>query len=683
MMKQIAAILLLGFSVTAGAAAPPADQPLMSLPYSPGLNIENMDTAVDACTDFYQYSCGGWIKKNPIPSDQSAWSVYGKLADDNQHFLWGVLSSLAAQGGPHTPPQRQIGDYFAACLDQATVDRLGATPLQNDLRSIDGMRSLRELPALVSQLQLSSNNPGPFFNFGSNQDFADSQQVIAFADAGGLGLPERDYYTKTDDKSIVLRKQYQAHVARMFGLVGDSPQEAQREAVAVMRMETALAKASLTIVQRRNPRSLFHKMKLQELQTLTPDFDWGAYLHASGISAVTEFNVAEPKFYQALSLLLRTASLADVKVYLRWHLLHATAAQLASPFVEENFDFFGRVLQGVPQLQPRWKRCVKQIDADLGESLGREFVERAFTPEIKQKTLQMTLQIEEAMRADLEQLTWMSANTRQNALAKLHGIVNKIGYPDKWRDYSSVRVTRDDYFGNVERAAMFESRRQLAKIGKPLDRSEWTMTAPTVDAEYNEQLNDVNFPAGVLQPPLFDLKMDDAPNYGNTGGTIGHELTHAFDDEGRQYDARGNLRDWWTAPDAAKFTRQVQCVSDQYSKYTIIDDVKINGKLTRGEDVADLGGLVLAWMAWRAETVMSPAKPRDHLTPEQRFFVGYAQWACESTRPEKMRLQAVTDPHSPGRYRVNGVVVNMPEFARAFSCKAGQPMVNPKPCRVW
>jgi endothelin-converting enzyme/putative endopeptidase len=665
------------------AAAAPADRPAASLPYTPGLDIQSMDASANACVDFYQYACGGWVARNPIPEDQAAWSVYGKMANDNEHFLWGILDGLAANTAGRSATQQLIGDYFAACMDEATVDRLGARPIQKYLDSIDGIHSIRDLPAALSRLHMAIGDGGLFFQFTSNQDFADSSQVIAFALAGGLGLPDRDYYTKEDDKSAAIRAQYMAHVARIFVLLGDAPPKAAREAGVVMKTEMALAKASLTRVAQRDPHNLFHKVNAEALQALTPTFDWSVYLRDSGVGTLNTFNVTEPAFYGALDTLWRTMSIEDIKVYLRWHVAHATAAHLSSAFVNEDFDFYRRTLRGVPRMEPRWKRCVKLVDDGLGEALGREFVRRVFGPELKQKALRMTRQIEQAMEEDLEKLAWMSPETKKNALDKLHALANKIGYPDKWRDYSSVLVRRDDFVGNVERATSFESRRQLAKIGKPLDRSEWAMTPPTVNAYYDPQMNDINFPAGVLQPPLYDPKMDDAPNYGDTGGTIGHELTHGFDDEGRQFDARGNLHDWWRQKDAEEFTSRAQCVVDQYARYTVIDDIKINSKLTEGEDIADLGGLVLAWMAWQAETHGEALKPRQGFTPEQRFFIGYAQWACESTRPAESRVRALTDPHSPGKYRVNGVVANMPEFARAFSCKVGQPMVNPKPCRVW
>ena len=661
----------------------PADKPAASLPYTPGLDVQSMDASANACVDFYQYACGGWVARNPIPEDQASWSVYGKMANDNEHFLWGILDGLAASTARRTATQRQIGDYFASCMDEAAADRLGAQPIRKYLDLIGGIHSIRDLPAALSRLHMDIGDSGLFFQFTSNQDFADSSQVIAFAAAGGLGLPDRDYYTEEGDKSAAIRAKYIAHVARIFVLLGDAPREAAREAGVVMKTETALAKASLTRVEQRDPHNLFHKVNATALQALTPTFDWSVYLRDSGVGALNTFNVTEPAFYGALNTLWRTMSIEDIRVYLRWHVAHATAAHLSSAFVNEDFDFYRKTLRGVPRMEPRWKRCVRLVDDGLGEALGREFVRRVFGPELKQKSLRKTRQIEQAMQDDLEKLAWMSPETKKNALDKLHALTNKIGYPDRWRDYSSVLVRRDDFVGNVERATLFESRRQLAKIGKPLDRSEWAMTPPTVNAYYDPQMNDINFPAGVLQPPLYDPKMDDAPNYGNTGGTIGHELTHGFDDEGRQFDARGNLHDWWRQKDAEEFTSRAQCVVDQYAQYTVIDDIKINSKLTEGEDIADLGGLVLAWMAWQAETQGAALKPRQGFTPEQRFFVGYAQWACENTRPAELRVRALTDPHSPGKYRVNGVVANMPEFARAFSCKVGQPMVSPKPCRVW
>jgi putative endopeptidase len=681
---------LIPLLVTAALAAPAAlaagdsaDTPLTSLPYTPGLDVSAMDRGADACVDFYQYACGGWMKANPIPPDQSQWDVYRKLAQDNQRFLWGILAGLAKDTKGRDATQQKIGDYFAACMDESAVEKRGIEPLQAYLDRVDGMKSKDELAVVLAQLHLATGDSGLLFGMGSGQDFADATRVIAFASAGGLGLPDRDYYLKDDARSKEMREKYVAHVARMFGLLGDSSDRVQAEADTVMRIETALAKASLTRVERRDPYKLFHKMDRKQLAALTPAFDWNAYLKGVGLAKLNDFNVTQPEFFAEVQKQLESESLADLKTYLRWHLARGAAPFLSEALVNENFDFYSRTLRGVPQLRPRWKRCVALVDSQLGEALGKEFVRRAFSPQLKAKALRMTKQIEDAMRADLESLTWMGPQTKRQALAKMHTLVNKIGYPDKWRDYSKVAVKRDDFFGNVERAQAFESHRDLAKIGRPLDRGEWQMSPPTVNAYYDAQLNDINFPAGVLQPPLYDPKMDDAPNYGNTGGTIGHELTHGFDDEGRKFDAKGNLRDWWTEADAKAFDERASCIVDQYANYVIVDDIKINSKLTQGEDIADLGGLILAWAAWQTEKATTPDKARDGLTPGQRFFVGYAQWACENDRPENQRVKAMTDPHSPAKYRVNGLVVNMPEFAAAFSCKPGQPMTSEKRCRVW
>jgi putative endopeptidase len=672
-----------GQAATNPASGAAADTPLLQMPYTPSLDPEFMDRTVDPCVDFYKYSCGGWITKNPIPADQPRWSVYGKLYQDNQRFLWGILDSLAQNTAGRNANQQKIGDFFGACMNESTVEKLGATPLKPSLDEIDGLTSKQQLPALLAKIHLRTVGNGTFFGFGSNQDYGDSTQVIAFAFAGGLGLPDRDYYIKTDPKSVELRQKYVAHVQRMLQLLGDSPDAAQSEATRIMAMETALASSSLTRVERREPHNLYHKMDLAQLQLLSPSFDWSVYLKQSGLGEQSAFNVTEPAFYKALESLLKDASLDDIKIYLRWHTAHSAAPYLSKAFVDEDFDFYSKTLRGVPQLRPRWKRCVALTDQQLGEALGQEFVSRTFSPDMKQKTLTMTTQIEQAMASEIEQLSWMGPETKKNAVAKLHAVANKIGYPDKWRDYSSVQILPDDFAGNMERATVFESKRELNKIGKPVDRGEWGMTPPTVNAYYNPRMNDINFPAGVLQPPLYDPKMDDAPNYGDTGGTIGHELTHGFDDQGRKFDAQGNLKDWWTAEDNKNFEARAQCVVDQYAQYVVVDDIKINSKLTEGEDIADLGGLVLAWIAWKDQTKGMQLENRDGLTPEQRFFVGNAQWACENDRPDDLRANAITDPHSPGKYRVNGLVVNMPEFEKAFSCKSGQPMAKQTPCRIW
>jgi endothelin-converting enzyme/putative endopeptidase len=657
--------------------------PLSALPYSPSLDLSSMDRSVDPCNDFYRYSCGGWIKKNTIPSDQARWNVYAKLTEDNERFLWGILQENSKASAARSKVETEIGDYFYACMDEAAVENAGAAPLKPALDEIAAMNSIHDLPSLLGKIHLGVTGEHMLFGFGSNQDFADSSRVIGFASAGGLGLPDRDYYTKTDAKSVETRQKYLDHVARMFGLLGEPAQTAKADAGTVMAIETALAKSSLTRVEKRDPYKLFHKMTPAQLQALTPAFQWSVYFKTSNVPDTAALNVTEPAFYKELQTLLQTRSLADWKTYLRWHLVLAKARYLSSPLVQADFDFFSKYLRGVKEMPPRWKRCVRRVDQDLGEALGQVFVEKTFGPDTKQRALLMTKEVEEQMESEIHKLPWMGEATKQRALEKLHAVVNKIGYPDKWRDYSSIQILRGDYFGNVERATQFESRREIAKIGKPVDRTEWQMTPPTVNAYYDPQMNDINFPAGVLQPPLFDPKLDDAPNYGNTGATIGHELTHGFDDEGRQFDAKGNLKDWWTKEDAAEFQKRVDCVSTQYSQYTVVDNIKINGKLTLGEDVADLGGTFLAYLAWKDATKGQNLQARDGFTPDQRFFVGMAQWACGDERPESKRLNALTNPHSPDEYRINGVVSNMPEFQQAFSCKIGQPMVRTNPCKVW
>ena len=624
----------------------------------------------------------GW-RATRFPPIRQVGASTGSLDQGQSALPAGILDSLARNSAGRSANQQKIGDYFASCMDETAIEQRGRTPLAPTLAAIDAMTSARESPALLARLQLDNGGDEFLFGFTSAQDFADSKAVIAFANAGGLGMPDRDYYTDGDKRALTLRQEYRRHVARSFALLGDSAAAAAQHADTVLRLETQLAQASLTRVELRDPYNLFHKMDRAGLEHLTPHFVWDPFLNALGLSGVNTLNVSQPKFYAALDQLLASATLDDLKTYLRWHAVHAASPFLARRFEAERFAFFDRTLRGVPQQKPRWKRCVRQVDALLGEALGQEFVARTFGPKLKDATLLMTRQIEQAMHDDIEALPWMSAATKQQALAKLAAVVNKIGYPDRWRDYGSVAIARGDYFQNAVHAIAFESHRQLNKIGKPLDRAEWQMTPQTVNAYYDPQMNDINFPAGVLQPPLYDPRMDDAPNYGNTGGTIGHELTHGFDDQGRKFDAAGNLKDWWSDKDAKQFNERTQCIVDQYAKYVVVDDVHINSRLTLGEDVADLGGLILAHMAWRVQTAHETLTGRDGLTPEQRFFVGYAQWACENQRPENLRLHAKTDEHSPGRYRVNGLVVNMPEFAKAFSCPVNAPLAKKNPCRVW
>jgi len=660
------------------------------LPYSPSLDLTSMDRSVDPCVDLYRYSCGGWQKKNPTPPDQTSWSVYAKLYEDNLTFLRAILEQAAQPGqSQRSAVTQKIGDFYAACMDEDAVERRGLTAVQPELDAVSQIKSLKELTDEVARLHYTffryTYNASMLFSAGSAQDPDDSEQVIADVDQGGLGMPDRDYYMNDDAKSKETRARYVQHLQKVFELIGDSPAAAKNNADTVMRMETAMAGASLTRVELRDPHSLVHKMTVADLSRLAPNFDWVAYFSAMHYPNLAILNVEAPAFVKELNTLLSSESIENWKTYLRFHVIAASSQHLSSKFVQEDFEFNRKYLRGATEMQPRWKRCVQWIDNDLGEALGQAYVAKVFSPELKQSTLDMVKGIEDDMGQRIRALDWMSPETKQQALIKLAGIRNKIGYPDKWRDYSSVNIVRDDFAGNVRRAHEFETRRDINKIGKPVDRSEWDISAPTVDAYYNPQMNDINFPAGVLQPPLYDPKMDAAPNYGNTGGTIGHELTHGFDDEGSQFDAKGNLKDWWTKEDREKFDARTQCVDDQYSGYVVVDDVHINGKLTLGENVADLGGEILAYMAWKDATKDQNLQPVDGLTPEQRFFIGFAQWACANERPEDLRMRAMTDEHSPASNRINGVVVNMPDFSKAFSCKPGQPMVKPeaKVCRVW
>lgn len=658
------------------------EHPLSQLPYSPSLDLTNLDRTVDPCVDFYRYACGGWQKKNPIPPDQSSWDVYRKMENDNQQFLWGILEQAARGGERRGIVEQEIGDYFAACVNEDAIEKAGLKPLEPALRQIAGLRSARDLAIFLAGIH-SGWGVNALFQFGADQDFGDSSRVIAFATAGGLGLPDRDYYFQQDAKSKEIRQAYAAHLQSMLELLGDTPAEAQREARTIVELETALAQATLTVVERRDPHRLYHKLSRAQFIALAPDFPWNAYLEAIGLTNLRELNVTEPAFFRRAGALVKTHRLAEWKPYLRVRLLETAAPYLAARFERAHFDFYGKYLQGTPEMRPRWKRCVGHVDDQLGEALGEAFVAKVFSPSQKEAAIGMTRAIEAAMEQEINNLPWMGPETKRQALVKLHGVVNKIGYPDHWRDYSTIRISRDDFAGNAARAAAFEHKRELSKIGKPVDRGEWFMTPPTVDAYYNPQMNDINFPAGVLQPPLFDVKMDDAPNYGNTGTTIGHELTHGFDDEGRHFDAKGNLRGWWTPKDSAAFEQRAKCVSSQYAQYTVVDDVKINSKLTLGEDIADLGGTLLAYIAWKHLTEGRDLKEEDGFSPDQRFFIGMAQWACSNERPEVKRERAMTDPHSPPEYRINGVVANLPPFGQAFACRAGQPMVRAEACRIW
>jgi putative endopeptidase len=679
--KTILPALLCAAALSAQPNAAPKSAPASTSPAAAiGFDLKSLDRSTDPCVDFYQFACGGWLKSNPVPADQSRWGRFETLADRNRDALHGILEEAAKPDAGRDPVTQKIGDYFAACLDEKAIDAKGLAPLEPVLARIRGLEGKAGLPALV--VSLHRQGMSALFDFSSGQDFKDSSRVIAQVDQGGLGLPDRDYYLETDPKSTEIRQKYLLHVERMFALAGYKPEAAKAAAAVVMKVETDLAKASLDKVSRRDPEKIYHLMDRKGLAALNANFSWDAYVKGSGAPAFESVSVAWPDFFKALDAEIAAVSLDDWKTYLVWHALHSEVPVLPTAFVKENFDFYGKTLTGAKEMRPRWKRCTDFTDAQLGEALGRKFVERTFGAEGKARTLKMVEALEKALGQDIDTLDWMTPTTRQQALVKLKAIANKIGYPDKWRDYSAVEIRRDDALGNGIRADEFEFARILGKIGKPVDPAEWDMTPPTVNAYYDPLMNNINFPAGILQPPFFDNKADDAINFGGIGMVIGHELTHGFDDEGRQFDAQGNMRDWWTPADAKAFEERTACLVNEYAGFSVAPGANVNGKLTLGENTADNGGARVALMALKNTNGNSQTKV-DGFTPEQRFFLSMGQIWCENIREEAARLQVQTDPHSPAKFRVNGVMVNMPEFQKAFSCKAGQPMVSSKACHIW
>ena len=650
---------------------------------------KSMDTAADPCVNFYQYACGGYLKQTPIPADESSYGQFNEISDQNLLVLKSILEQAAGSTGPRTPNEQKIGDYYGTCMNVEGVNQAGFKPLQPLLDRIAALKSKDELPELTAYLDSIGVNT--LFAFSSDQDFKDATQQIAVLDQLDLGLPEKGYYERKDDKSVKLRDQYQAHIARTFELLGEPQAQAAKDAAMVLRLEAALAGFSLSAVERRDPANLYHKVDLSKLDSSTPQFSFVHFLRAAHAPPVESLNVAVPGYFSGLNQLLAGTSLDDLKTYLRWALIrHLPTTALPQALDHESFDFYGKVLEGQPEQKVRWKRCVSVTDEALGEALGQVYVQQRFSPKDKERTLELTHDVEAAMGRDIEQLSWMSPATKARAEEKLHEVANKIGYPDKWRDYSTLIVTRGDALGNALQAAAFEERRDIAKIGKPVDRGEWGMSPPTVNAYYNPQMNDINFPAGILQPPFFDPSRDDAVNYGAVGAIIGHELTHGFDDEGRQFDGKGNLEDWWSKADGKQFDERAECVVKEYDGFIGVDDLHVNGKLTLGENIADLGGLKLAFLAYldRAQKNGTDLKQKGSaeyggLTPEQQFFVAFGQNWCQNNRPENLRLRMQTDPHSPEEFRANGVVLNLPEFQRAFSCKAGQPMAPVNRCTIW
>jgi putative endopeptidase len=657
-----------------------------------------VDKTLDPCNDFYKYACNKWLTANPIPPDQVFWGTGSSLQLWNENLLRQTLEAASANDPKRSPVRQMIGDYWAACMDEGGIEAAGLKPLQPELQRIAALKSKKEITPEIAHLhhlfpgawqQDDNQSNAPLFGFTGQQDYDDASKVVGQIDQGGLSLPNRDYYLKTDDKSKELLGKYRTHVQKMFVLAGESETQAAADAGTVIELETAMARAQMDNVTRRDPKNINHKMTLAQVRELAPSIDWDAYLKAVKAPASEHYIVTSPDFFRAEEKLLNQHPLNHWQAYIRWQVIHSAAPFLNQALVDENFSFFGHTLSGAEQQQPRWRRCVRAADRDLGEALGQAYVDRAFPPESKARTIQMVHSIETALSADVQSLSWMSATTKEQAITKLKGIEDKIGYPSHWRDYSSVKITRDSYLNNVSQATALEFERWVGKVGKAVDRSEWTMTPPTINAYYDAQLNTINFPAGILQPPYFDPTKDDAVNYGAIGMVIGHEIIHGFDDQGRKFDAHGNLRDWWTADDGKQYDERGKCISDEYTQ-DVPDagaGVKQNGLLTQGEDTADNGGIHLALFALQAALKQQGKslddKGADGWTYGQRFFLANAYSWCTGVRPEIARLAVTTDPHSLPVFRIDNVLSNMSEFQQAFACKAGQPMVRADACRVW
>jgi putative endopeptidase len=682
-MRSISKFLMTAFAASAMLPLPAASQSMPKVTVGPPLKVTDLDRSISACTDFYHFANGGWLKSNPIPPQYSTWGSFTELTERNNVLLREVLESAAKSARTTTDPDtRKVGTFYASCVDSSAAESAGAKPLAAELSRISAISNREQLVAQIAHMH--AVGLGPLFGFGSDQDAKNSSLVIASAEQGGLGLPNRDYYTKTGAASEKTRDTYVAHIARTFVLTGESEAAGAADAKKVMALETTLAAASLTPVQLRDPTASYHPMSLVQAEALTPAFPWNSFLSTMGLGRLSSLNVAHPDFFRAVNKAIVEVPVADWQAYLRWKLVDGMSSTLSSQFVNEDFAFRS-TLTGAKEMLPRWRRCLNATDRVLGEALGREYVKVAFTPAAKAKALEIADNLRAVMKERIERAQWMSPETRKQALVKLASFNRKIGYPDTWRDYSHLRVENAPFATNVLNARQFGSTRNIAKIGKAVDRGEWFMTPPTVNAYYSPQLNEVVFPAGRLQSPFFHPTYDEGANYGGIGGTIGHEMSHGFDDQGRQFDAQGNLRDWWTAEDARRYTERATVVEKQYDAYTVLDTVHVNGKLTLGENLADVVGVSVAFDALERALANKPRTPIDGFTPEQRFFLAYAQARRANVRPEQALLAIRNDPHSPGEYRVNGPLSNMPQFAAAFGCKPGDPMVRPDNMRadIW
>jgi len=654
---------------------------------APGFSIDTIDKSVNPCVDFYEYACGNWIKKAEIPPDQAQWVSFIELHERNMDIMHGILEKASQGGASRNPIDQKIGDMYGSCMDEKTVNSEGLSALKPELDRIDAVKDKQSLIDEIARVHMIGANP--LFAFYSASDLHNADQVIAYIDQGGLTAPDRDYYLKDDDKTKAVRQHFVDYMTEVFTLASKEGMQAgtpAQDADTVLRIETSLAKAEMDRTSRRDPKNRDHKMQRDEAVTLASNFYLDRYFKDVNAPAFTSLNVSNPDFFKQINSVLDSESLDSLKTYVKWHLLNSSAPWLSEPYVQANFKM-QQALTGQKEIQARWKRCANLVDRELGEAAGQRYVDVAFPPESKARMLKMVKALEKSLGEDIQNLSWMSAETKKQAAVKLAAINNKIGYPDVWRDYSSVVIKPGDLLGNVERANEFESKRQINKIDKPLDRKEWGMTPPTVNAYYSPSYNEIVFPAGILQPPFFDPKMDDGVNFGGIGLVIGHELTHGFDDQGRKFDPQGNLHDWWTKEDGEEFEKRAACVANEYSNFIAVDDLKLNGKLTLGENTADNGGARVSLMALEHviadDNSGNDSQPIDGYTPQQRFFLGFGRVWCEKRRPEVARMRVLVDPHSPGQWRVNGVVQNMPEFEKAWSCKAGQPMVAENACHVW